>query len=84
MTNLLEVAKRAMIGPKMEDMDWQMGLYRKMQELGKRHSLSYPKMDDGPVLLDAEQRTDFFQAAVEFIVEEGVYCVEAHRIIRFT
>jgi len=82
--NLLEVAKRAMIGPKMEDMDWYMSLFHKMQELERRYNLSYPKTGDDPVLFDAEQRTDYFQAAVDFIVENGVYCAETHRIMKFS
>jgi len=84
MTNLLEVAKRAMTGPKMEDMDWHMGLYRKIRELGKRYDLSYPETGNGPVLFDAAQRTDYFQASLDFIVEKGIYCVETHRVIEFT
>ena len=84
MMNLLEIAKRAMNGPKMGDLDWYMSLYRKMQELEKRHRLSYPKADDGPILLDSEQRTGYFQAAVDFVAENGVYCTDTHRVIRFS
>jgi len=84
MTNLLEVAKRAMTGPKMEDMDWYMSLFRKMSELEKRYELTYPKVGDDPVLFDAEQRTDYFQAALDFTVENGVYCAETHRVIKFS
>jgi len=82
--NLLEIAKRAMNGPKMSDLDWYMSLYRKMQELEKRHRLSYPKADDGPLLLDSDQRTGYFQAAVDFVAENGVYCTDTHRVIRFS
>jgi hypothetical protein len=84
MTNLLEVAKNAMTGPKMEDMDWYMGLFHKMQALEKRHSLSYPKAGDEPILFDEAQRTAYFEAALDFIVENGVYCAETHRVIKFS
>jgi methylamine--corrinoid protein Co-methyltransferase len=68
----------------MEDMDWYMGLYRKMKELEKRYNLTYPKASDDPVLLDGEQRTDYFRAALDFIVDNGIFCVETHRVLKFT
>jgi hypothetical protein len=31
--SLIEVAERAMNGPRMDDMEWNMGLFKKSEEL---------------------------------------------------
>jgi hypothetical protein len=82
--NLLEIAKRAMTGPKVGDMDWYMSLYRKMQEVQTRYKLTYPTTGDEPVLFDEAQRSDYFQAALDFLAENGVYCAETHRVIKLS
>ena len=47
MLSLLDIAERIQKGPKMTDEAWNMGLFRKMNELTERHQLYYPK--DAPV-----------------------------------
>ena len=82
MLSLLEIAERTQSGPKMSEMDWDMGLYRKVTELAQRHDIRVPQeidwfnTDDGL----AERA---FQAGVDFLVEAGVYCVSTGRVIRF-
>ena len=41
MLSLLEVAQRTRTGRKMADMDWNMALYRKMNDLAQRFASSY-------------------------------------------
>ena len=83
MLSLLDIAERTQTGPKMSEMDWNMGLYNKMTELAKRHDIKVPQeidwfnADDGLV-----ERA--FHAGVDFLAEVGVYCVSTGRVIEFT
>jgi len=81
--SLLEVAERARSGPKMDEKKWNLSLFRKMQELTKEHDLVY----SGPELffdVDDSYCDAAFQAAVDFLVDMGVYCVTSNRVIQFT
>ena len=83
MITLLEIAERAYMGPKTPENDWNIGLFRKMQELVERHGLDY----SGPEIFfdvpdDYADRA--FQAAIDFLAEMGVYCVTTNRVINLT
>ena len=83
MLSLLDIAERIQKGPKMTDEAWNMGLFHKMNELTERHQLYYPK--DAPVFnLDDDITDRAFQAALDFMVETGVYCLSTGRVIQFT
>jgi methylamine--corrinoid protein Co-methyltransferase len=83
MISLLDVAERAYTGPRTKEMEWNMGLFKKMRELTKRHHLQRPlptrfyEVDEA--YLDA-----LFDAAVDFLSEMGVYCTSTNRVIQFT
>ncbi|MDP3063622.1 MAG: monomethylamine:corrinoid methyltransferase [Chloroflexota bacterium] len=77
---LLEVDERSQKGRKVEENSWNMGLFRKMNELATRYGICVPSdcsffEDDGVV-----ERV--FQAAVDFLAEQGVYCVTTGRVIQ--
>lgn len=82
MISLLEVAERAYIGPRMAEMDWNMSLFRKMQQLIKDNNLAYSEPD-----LFLEVDDDYvnraFHAAVDFLSTSGVYCITTNRVIHF-
>jgi methylamine--corrinoid protein Co-methyltransferase len=83
MINLLEVAERARSGPRIGEKEWNLGLFRKMQQLAKDYKLEY----SGPDLffsVDDNYADNAFQAAVDFISSTGVYCVSTNRAIQFT
>ncbi|MBL7119004.1 monomethylamine:corrinoid methyltransferase, partial [Candidatus Bathyarchaeota archaeon] len=83
MISQYEVAERASTGPRMDEMDWNMGLFRKMQELVERYDLKY----SGPDLfcdVDDTYADHAFEAAIDFLSEMGVYCVSSNRVIKFT
>ena len=83
MLSLLDIAERIQKGPKMNDEAWSMGLFRKMNELTERYQLYYPK--DAPVFnLDDDIADRAFRAALDFMVETGVYCLSTGRVIQFT
>lgn len=83
MISLLEVAERARSGPKMGEKEWNLGLFKKMQQLVAEYDLTY----SGPErFFDVEESyaDDAFRAAVKFLVETGVYCITSNRVIKFT
>ncbi len=83
MISLLDVAERAMKGPKMSDMDWNMSLFRKMQELAKRRDVKVPPdcayFNEDDTVVDR-----VWKAGIDFLVEQGVYCLTTGRVIQFT
>lgn len=60
-----------------------MGVFRKMQELTKRHNLQRP-LPDKFYEVDDAYLDSLFNSAVDFLSEMGVYCVSTNRIIKFT
>jgi methylamine---corrinoid protein Co-methyltransferase len=85
MISLLEVAERARKGPRMSEMDWNMGLFQKMNELAERYQINVPEdswdcfCNDDDALA---QRA--LEAGIAFLVERGAYCIQTERIIQFT
>ena len=60
-----------------------MNLFKKMTALTKKYEIKYPtdgswfNMDDG--IVDRA-----FRAALDFLVEVGVYCLTTNRVVQFT
>ena len=85
MLSLLEIAERSQKGPKVDEKTWDLGLFAKMTELVRKYQIRVPKepyhswfcQDDALV-----ERA--FQAAVDFLVEKGVYCITTGRVIQFS
>ena len=83
MISLLEVAERSQRGPKMDEKEWDMNLFRKISALLKKYEIKQPtdgtwfNMDDG--LVDRA-----FEAAIEFLSENGVYCITTNRVVQFS
>ncbi len=83
MLSLLDIAERTQKGPKVEGNAWNMGLFRKMNELTERYQLYYPK--DNPVFnFDDSMADRAFLAAIDFLVETGIYCLSTGRVIRLS
>ncbi len=83
MISLFEVAERASSGPRMDEKEWNMGLFRKMQQLTREYNLTY----SGPDLffnVDDDYVDRAFEASVNFLSQTGVYCITSNRVIRFT
>lgn len=82
MLSLLDIAERSQKGPRVEEKDWNMSLFRRTTALAKKYELQYPggglcvNLDDGL----AERA---FAAAVEFLCTDGVYCLSTGRVIQF-
>ena len=83
MLSLLEIAERSQKGPIVEEKAWDMGLFHKMNELTLKYELVYP--DDGSFFNTDDGIVDrAFQATIDFLVEEGVYCVPNNRVIKLS
>ena len=85
MLSLLEVAERTRKGPRMADMDWNMGLFHKMNELAQRFDVSAPDNSwDHYYNEDDALAERALLAGIAFLVEMGTYCIQTERVVRFT
>ncbi|MBM3187857.1 MAG: monomethylamine:corrinoid methyltransferase [Chloroflexi bacterium] len=86
MISLLEVAERTRKGPKMAEMDWNMGLFQKMNELAERFRLEVPKEDswDNFFNHDDALAERALEAGIAFLAEMGTYCIQTERVVHFT
>ena len=83
MISLLEVAERAQKEPKMEEKEWNMGMFRKMQELTEKHGLKVEECEKF-YEVDNAYADQLFDAALEYLSVMGVYCINTNRAIQFT
>ena len=72
MISLLDVAERAYNGPRKEEMEWNMSLFKKMQELTTRHNLKRP-LPEKIYDVDEDYLDSLFDAAVDFLSETVSY-----------
>ncbi len=84
--DLLEVAQRAWNGPRMKENEWRMQLFHKVQELVKRYDIQEEDPNDRSQVLakDNAMIDSAWQAGIDFLVENGVYCYDTQRVITFT
>jgi hypothetical protein len=66
----------------MGEKEWDLGLFRKMQQLVETHKLAYSG-PDRYLDVDDEYADRAFRAAVAFLSEAGVYCISTNRVIHF-
>jgi hypothetical protein len=83
MLSLLDIAERTQKGPKIDEKAWNMGLFRKMNELARRYDIRYPG-DGSWFNQDDRLVKGVFDAAVDFLTEVGVYCLSTGRVIQLT
>jgi hypothetical protein len=80
---LLDIAERANNGPRMTETEWNMSLFKKMQELKKRHNLE-TNAPEKFYEVDNSYADAIFEAAVSFLSEMGIYCVSRNRVLKVT
>lgn len=83
MISMLEIARRSQEGPKITDRDWEMGLFNKMKALVEKYEIRYPN-DGSWFNHDRALVERAFQAAIDFLVEKGIFCVSTGRVIQLT
>jgi methylamine--corrinoid protein Co-methyltransferase len=83
MLSLFDIAERAAKGPKIDENRWNMDLFNTLARLADEYKIAYP--DDGSFFNTDDNMADrAFEAAVDFLVEKGCYCISTGRAIEFT
>jgi methylamine--corrinoid protein Co-methyltransferase len=83
MFSLLDIAERSQQGPRMAEPAWDMALFRSMSALVQKYEIRAP----GPGVwfnTDAALVDRVFEAALEFLTSQGIYCVSTGRVIEVT
>ena len=82
MLSLVEVAERVRKGPRISDMDWNMGLFQKMNELAQRFDIVAPENSwDHYCNKDPALSERALEAGMAFVVESGTYCIQTGRVV---
>jgi methylamine--corrinoid protein Co-methyltransferase len=84
MISLVEIADRMRTGPMMSGKDWDMALFKKMSELVKEYAIRCP--DDPSVWINTDDSLAdaAWQAAVDFVVDVGCFCLDRERVVKFS
>ena len=71
-------------GPMMSGKDWDMALFKKMSELVKEYEIKCP--DDPSVWINTDDSLAdaAWQAAVDFVVDVGCFCLDRGRVVKFS
>lgn len=81
--NYLEVTNRALTGPPCKEKEYDLRVfYKKLQEVIKHYGIAYDPTN--PIPLDNSLVDHLFNAAMDFYVDVGTYCLDTERIIKFT
>jgi|Deesub1362A_J573_1020465.scaffolds.fasta_scaffold00050_25 methylamine--corrinoid protein Co-methyltransferase len=85
MISLVELAERAQRSPKVDEKEWDLRLFKTYGELANKYKITgqYPG-DDVFFNTDDDLADRAFEAAIEFLKENGIYCVSTKRVIRLT
>jgi len=67
----------------MDIKEWDMSLFKKIQELMKEYDIKL-RADDEFLNTDNSIADAAFQAAFDFIVDRGTYCISTGRVVKFS
>ena len=83
MGNFLDVYERALDGPIMSESDFDMNLFIPLiRKVVREFDIKYEPQN--PVPADNQVADRVYAAAVEFMHQVGVYCVDTGRVMQFT
>ncbi len=83
MIGLLEIYRRAENGPRISAESFDLDVvYATAHKLCEKYNIVYDPQNPVPSDDDLADRT--YQAAIEFVVEAGVYCPDTARLIKFS
>lgn len=83
MLNFLDVYERTLKGPLMSEQDFDMKVFiPKLRRIVKDYEIKYDPQN--PVPVNDDTADNLFKAAVDFMVQVGVYCQDTNRLIQFT
>jgi methylamine--corrinoid protein Co-methyltransferase len=84
MISLVEIADRMRTGPMMSGKDWDMALFKKMSELVKEYEIKCPEDPSVWINTDDSLADAAWQAAVDFVVDVGCFCLDRGRVVKFS
>lgn len=82
MVSFWEIVKRAETGPRVEEKDFDMSIFKTATMLAEEYDIRYDQ--ESPVPTDNTLIDSVWEAALKFYVNVGAYCVSTGRIIKFT
>lgn len=80
---VMDVYDRAKTGPKVEEKDWDFKIIpQTAMKLKKKYGI---KMDKHKIIPEDEALCkNLFKAGLELLATCGVYCIDTHRVIKYT
>lgn len=80
---VFETYDRARTGPRMDEKEWDMKYtFKNAQRLKEKYKLEFDRSKIIPTDEDLIDR--LFQAGLEMLIEQGVYCIDTGRVIKYT
>jgi methylamine--corrinoid protein Co-methyltransferase len=83
MISLLDIAERTQKGDKVEEKEWDMGLYQVISELVKKYKIHFPG-GNCFINIDDSLPERASQAAIDCLEALGIYCITTRRRVRLT
>ncbi len=71
-------------GPKTSIKEWDISLFKKMQELEKEYDIHIPGDPENWINVDNKLADAAWEAAVRFVVDQGCLCIDSERVVKFT
>ncbi len=82
MVSFWEIVERAGAGPRMDEKDFSMNIFKTATALAEEYDIQYDP--EKPVPTDNTLIDSVWEAGLRFYVDVGAYCVSTGRVIRFT
>lgn len=79
---LWEILLRAKEGPIIEEKEFDLSIFKKVQELQKKYYIKYEP--EKPLDLNGDLADRVYQAGTEFFLDIGTYCMTTRRVIKVT
>jgi len=80
--SLWEILLRTKEGPIIEEKQFDLSIFKKIQELQQKYDIKYDP--EKPLDVDGDLADRVFQAGVAFFLNIGTYCITTRRVIKLT
>jgi len=77
-----EILLRTKEGPIIEEKQFDLSIFKKVQELQQKYDIKYDP--EKPLDVDGNMADRVYQAGVEFFLNIGTYCTTTRRVIKLT